>query len=691
MVLSSALLAMSALVGCQQNNNISSSTSDEESSSTSSSQQGDVYYLTAVGQNANYAKYLSNIAIDSSRDDGFKVRNSQFRVGDDNSFQFKPILTVVDDDFLPVSSDRWDKPFDIKVEVKNGDNYVNAETSLYEIVDDKECIINFAEEAVGKTFRLTVVPTGISEESKTNFTKVLEFDVVDGYNVYDAKEISLLETRQSKDNSEEMELDAWPNFKTAHNIDPDLAPKNLILQSDIRITLDDLPAEVLYDANKHGETYKGTMRDWSAIYTLDTNREITLFGNYFQFDFSNLPLITYYDSGSHVNSHSELFAVQKGSFTLQDINVTGNSKYATKDGEDKYAGGLMLLKARDACEEINTNNILARDCFITMMGENTTTAKGYVDYAINDCKFSNNYNSFLYNWSGVMTAKNTDFVKVGGPIVIQDHTNVSSGEKYESDDYTTINGKTSKTIFNNCKLDNYVAGSEAWFVQFGADTILGQIKGLSDLYSYHFGLTFLYDADQHKPVTTAAPVQTINFIAINKSGNAEGPTVEPACGEIIINNDTEENDFNYSQPTLDDCYAAATAQAFAQAIADAGTDPAKLMEVANAFNVPYNSEGTDLVDNLTAKGVELQEAAKVYITHATLRGVNAAGGPVFESGKDFAYFDGSHTYLQPLDNARTGATDPISETADFGTKATHCTALYYNGMMIILGMDKLSA
>ncbi len=702
MVLSlSGILAFGSLVGCQKSN------SDSQDSGSSGSKQEKTYMLSTVNQNANYAKYLSNITIDSSRDDGFKVRTNPYRVGDDNPYKFKPILVVVDDDLNPASEANWDKPFDIKVEIKNADAFEVADAALYEILDAKECVIQFKEGAAGHTFKLSVVPTGIPEASINNFTKTLTIDVIDGYNVYDAKELGLLDTRTTKvSESEEMPLDSWSKFKTANGIDATLKPNNLVLQHDVNITLNDLPPEVVYSANDHGANFAGTMRDWVGVYTLEeSNKDITLFGNYFQFNFSQLPLITYYEGdATHVNSHSMLFDVRRGTFTVEDINVTGNAKYATEENEDKYAGGLMFIKARRYVEAINARNILGRESFITFMGEDTETEKGYVDFDINNCKFSNNYNSFLYNWGGKMVATNTDFVKCGGPIIIQDHVGVGDDNVCEREDYSII-GIAPETIFNNCKLENYVAGTEAWFNQFNVTAMVGQIKGLSDAYSAQLGLTYLVDSQSHAPTTTAGSNATLfNFVAINKSGKAEGATNLPVCGKVIINDGEDADCFNYSQPTQEDVQAYVDLNTFmaeqeaavkAYGEGDGGAALAALFTKWEFQPADMTQEAIQAA--ITEKAMELQQAAAPTINHAALRGVNATqvGGqylPVFQSGGQFACFgmDGEgKQYMQDLSNVVTGATDPLAPTNPFKANATNYTGIYYMGMMLVFGLKEL--
>ena len=693
LVLSSVLLAVS-LTGCKQ-----AEVSSSEEPSSSQSQSGENYYLTGVNQNANYAKYLSNIAIDSSRDDGFKVRDVSFKVGDDNEFHFKPTLTVINDDMDVVDPSNWKNAFEINVEVKTGGtSYSEADAQLYTIVDPLECVIQFKSGAVGKNFRLTVIPTAISEAKKADFTQTLEFQVIDGYNVYDAKELAYFDTRNT---GVLLEITDWRPFKEANGLDVNLKPNNLILQHDVVITMDDMPDTLLYKKGEVEDRYVGTFKDGVGIYALQEDREVGLIGNYFQFDYSQVTLIEYAKPNEHVNSHSSVFGIEMGSFYIENVNVTGNGKYATEEGEDKYAGSLMLVKAREYATSVATSNIIARQAFITFLSEAVSTDKGYIDFVIDDSKLSNNYNSFLYNWGGIMVANNTDFIKCGGPIVIQDHTGVSNDE-YESADYLTIYGRSPKTTFNNCKLENYVAGQEAWFVQFGANDLAPSIKLMSDFY-YPLGLSFAVDSKNHQAMlaSSATPENpsVFNFVGFNKSGSAEAMVNAQVCGEIVINNgESDYSRFNYSQPTQDDMLAFATMQIFigqAQAAQEAyagGDGGAAFMELINYWGLtPASMSPDDILAAVQAKVAELQVPAMPAINHATLRTANGLGAPIFETMGGFGYFDGSHNYMQPLYNAVSGSSDAMAENDPFVTGATSFTALYYNGMMLVMGLVPVQA
>jgi hypothetical protein len=339
------------------------------------------------------------------------------------------------------------------------------------------------------------------------------------------------------------------------------------------------------------------------------------------------------------------------------------------------------------------NNDIARQCFITIMTSTSENDLGYVVSDIKDCKFSDNYNSFLYNWGGLMECENSDFSKTGGPIVIQDHVDVETSDPYESPDYSEIYGHAPITTFDNCVLDNFVAGTEAWFIQFGANAVASDIKSLSDLYYATMGKTFVVDENGTPTVMQTKPnVSLFNFIVFNKSGQSEGLTLYPVCGTAKINDMT----FNYAQPTGDNPNYKKLVEFQAEAEAAVAAYPGDSGEALSALFIKWEFMPEEMTPEaieaaIMAKAGELQAAAasESAMTHRLLREVNAGGAPVFDHGNVLGSYDGNNPYIQPITNAPTWTTaspvtDKMPESSDFVTSSDKYSAIYYNGMMLVV-------
>ena len=94
---------------------------------------------------------------------------------------------------------------------------------------------------------------------------------------------------------------------------------------------------------------------------------------------------------------------------------------------------------------------------------------------------------------------------------------------------------------------------------------------------------------------------------------------------------------------------------------------------------------------IMAKAGELQSAAasESAMTHRLLREVNAGGAPVFDHGNVLGTYDGNNPYIQPITNAPTwGTASPVTDkmpvSSDFVTSSDKYSAIYYNGMMLVV-------
>ena len=78
-----------------------------------------------------------------------------------------------------------------------------------------------------------------------DYTISFEFEVVEGYNVYNAKELGYMDNRTNG-----AEADAWNAFKEANNLASDYFPTNLIFHKNIDITVNDVPGYFFYTAEE---------------------------------------------------------------------------------------------------------------------------------------------------------------------------------------------------------------------------------------------------------------------------------------------------------------------------------------------------------------------------------------------------------------------------------------------------------
>lgn len=533
------------------NNDNSTSTSNKPSDSTSSSSKPSIsvtpstsnstinkVYVESVELNSNITKFLNNKSSSSNK---FMDKTKNMIVGDDNNFKFKPIVKFVDENDLPVEVN--DITFDIELYENKNDVYekvVDAST-YFDSLDNVNCEVNFNDAAVGKKFKIAVAPSGIEKSKASKFTKEFEIEVSDGFNVYNPKEFAYF--NKDRDYNSEYEestgisvIKAWEDFKVANKLTDTNEKNAFILQCDIEITDNDLPKEFFY--HEGDKDYKaqleGTLRDYSNIYyhTFSNNDEkLGLYGNYFTLNASKISLVKqeldYDGSVTNVNqliSHSTLFRTEKKdgvtgeSFVMRDLNLIGNSQRK----EDLALGGGIILHKNHSVKALAENNI-SNSWFITYFIEYIGS-----DYVINKCYARDNFNSFIYNYGGNVTIKNSDMEGTGGPIIIQDHVYYSSGATEH----------IAHAVIENSRLENWVSGEEGWFQLVGATALVPGVKVLSSLFA-QYGRLFVKTRKINNE-----DVQFFNFICVNKnSRNLMG-----ACeGSIKIDN-SAIFDFGKSTP-----------------------------------------------------------------------------------------------------------------------------------------------
>lgn len=461
-------------------------------------------------------------------------------VGDDNGWIFKPACTFYKVDVEAgtqeeVIINEWE--YDIKVYLLNGDKFelLPEGSEMIDAINKVTCAIDFSTNAIGSAFKVEVVPTGLTNKQLENvedYTVSFEFEVVDGYNVYNAKELAYMDNRTSG-----AQADAWKAFKEANGLDATFAPTNLIFHKNIDITVNDLPGYFFYSAaelNSGDSDYDkalGSMKDYENIYqrNLAENQTFNIFGNYYKLSIETLREVVRFDgklSGeAGTNSHTSLFRIEgadNANASLQNINMIGN---APRVENSIKAGGTILIKVEGPAFKAYNNLAV---CFFIAYFPNYT----FTEFLMEKCKAYDSFNSFIYNWgSDKVIIKDCEMIGAGGPVIIQDHVRPQNAD----------GGKIAHTKIINSKLESYVVGTEGWFVNVGASAIIPGIKALDALFT-PFGKSFL-------KMSSDKSLSYINLICVNKSGNAEGITTEKIKGSLTID-DLDSFDFGADDPYL---------------------------------------------------------------------------------------------------------------------------------------------
>lgn len=534
------LLSLIGMVGC--NGDTSSSQSSSQSNSSNGNSSSGIVKMIGTAQKNSIKTSLDNKKEQSNKQEEFVNRKKPYYIGDDNNFNIRPSII-----YWGGNSSKIETNFNISLEIKNGNEYTKVEdaTQYLDNVDTTTCDLDFNEQAIGKTFRISVVPTDAPSEKINEFTQTLEALIVDGFNVYNAKELGYF------NNNLTTTKDAWENFMTENNLNYKGEIKSLVLQDNISITKDDIPSYFMYSSDElkklgYSENdkiytkYLGSLKDqYEGIYHRnfqDKDETFSLYGNYFKLDAIKLPLVKKqsdkdFEAGdkSEVISHAALFKTRnineddkKYIFNISDLTVIGN---ASRQEDTSLGGGIIFHKSGHMVT--NFNNMISRCWFITNFAE-YKKAK----YTINDSKEYDNFNSFIYNWGGNVEINNSEMTGAGGPIIIQDHVNPDKEDTH-----------IGKSVINNSKLENWVAGTEGWFNLFtGASALALQVKGMDQLFNFFGGKTFLKNDDS---------AVKFNLICVNKSGGDAGLSIgQKISGSISFDNKTMdygETDENFAK------------------------------------------------------------------------------------------------------------------------------------------------
>lgn len=529
------------------NSSVSSNSSTDSNSNSSSNDVTHTIVVNGVRLSNAYTQYKnSKSGLTSSERSKFFVLEKDYLVGDDNAFNIKPEISFFDvsstGDIVEVDVESWEFEITLSRFVENK-FVVETDASYVDSIDNVNCLIDLSEKAIGEKFKIDVVPTGLTENQKNKideYTVSYEVNVIDGYNVYDAKEMAYMNnsTYNMSDSSsfnKINEKEVWDAFKTSNNLKLDYYPANLILHKNIVIEDKDIPSQYFFsDDEIHSSDLDydralGSLKDWNELYyrILSENETFNIYGNYFTLDASNISLVTRQgttpqDEDKAVTSHATLFKIvgnETNKASFNDINFVGNSQ---REENIKFSGGLIMNKIEHV--DFTVNNSITTGWFISFMPNRTDAP-----YTMDHCKAYDNFTCFVYNWgSKEVTIKDCEFIGAGGPVIIQDHV---------GHDDNGNGGNAPQTIIDNSNVQSYVTGTEGWFYIVGANALVPQIKALDNV--------FLPAQRAFLKSNSDATNTFFNFICVNKSGSAETVTTKKVSGELSFNTEDTKYSFNY--------------------------------------------------------------------------------------------------------------------------------------------------
>ena len=503
--------------------------------------------------------YNQNRLAQDNEQQEFKIKNAPLYVGDDNPFDFRIFATGIDSTGN-LQTNLTKVRTNIVVKLKNGDSETiipEDELDDYVFIDTENTTLDFTEKAIGKEFKVEVSAKNRDEiyaENPTSFEAVLT--VVDGYNVYDAKDLSV-----------------YDNYHESYNsIKPTTEKVNaVILQNDISIKKDDVRQDMFwttsnpnYNARKDDtdQTLEGTPIDVAdtGIYhrQLQSGETFNFYGNYFKVDLSAFPkMVVEWDDADtsigvnvkesgYMTAHLSVFynenitpVTSENKNTLEPSNLNFENIYFFGNGElnakPENSGAIILCKATKT--NYTAKNNIVHNFYITnffSQDEDFGAKEGY--NVIDNCKAYNSYQCLIYAW-GTKSLKIIDsaYKNAGGPAMIVDHVKPTDDN----------GGYPSFVDVINSKIESHVSGKEPWFTIYGgAGDLVAQLITADQLFT---GLTpgengemvsntlpqtnktLVYDTIKDE---TGNSIGRINLMVAMKSGSAQGLTTQRIHGYV---------------------------------------------------------------------------------------------------------------------------------------------------------------
>ncbi len=333
-------------------------------------------------------------------------------------------------------------------------------------------VITFGSSLVGQTVRLTFAPKYPRLDGVVLDPVSMTVQVNDGVNVYTSADL-----------------------RKAY---ADTAVKTINVLRNITV---DLPKEDYADFEKGAPLNAYEFGAYRRITHVQTDN-VVINGNFFQMDASGLPLVdNRYDnrgkwavegtSGFYVNevqvgvflywntldNSGERIDYHTGTLTVNDLSITGNYTGAADYSNEKidttpilkYSGSWNGIVCRGGTVNVNNANIQNVNVGIFSDGGVSAADKSQqsVQYSLNEVSINNTWNStvYLYNLTK-LTVRNSKFGQGNAAsITVEDRAQASDctvSVEVDVDKATTFN--------------NWVAGTEAWFVAYGQAPTAALIK-----------------------------------------------------------------------------------------------------------------------------------------------------------------------------------------------------------------------
>lgn len=655
----------------------------------------------------------------------FKDNTSAYRVGDDNKYYFYLNLVVLNEfDEIVENVDSKNIPTAATiylVEGKSERKLEGAERDSYVKFNSTENSYDFTDAAVGKTFRLEILPADEhSYVDAKDVTKSHTVTVVDGYNIYEAWELNIITNGDREitekcwgDAGARSQLELVTKFLSDRGVTRPANLAGVVLHDNIELRQDDFPE--LYFANyknSNGKEEPG-MFDQMGLYLIRLTKNqptFNIYGNYYSIYSYNLPCVAtmnqlnnddeYSSSalimatpggGGDNNAYTDIYNKANSGvknptsgyvLNVQDIATRDNDPNSNdQSASERHMRGLSCYRVEEITANITNTNV---DAFMTSLniGASNTTVN------LNGAKFYNAWQTHVFAWNanylqrdigkgteatlpvfdGIKLYANNSFIaKCGGPVIIAQtpNTTPASSDEYKSYRGTSVDVK----LEDNCEIYSYVTGQEAWFVATNQVQLATNIKSMIHPFQVAGKPGFL-------STDKIQGVETVNIVMINmgtpEDMNAEnygynGKFVHGNTVGLLMNS-KEQPKYAGQNPALDNYLAATGGKApiFQSSHDSCYTNPTFKGGAQTAFYDPMSNNGAlkDYLLVADADGYGLVKNGDTYVV------VNAKGEVVNIDPSTIVDADGSPLF-------------DIAGPAYYSSDAKYL-GIHYMGMGIVL-------
>lgn len=490
----------------------------------------------------------------------FMNHNDYLYAGTENTFHFRIKATGVDLEGNRLTGLKKVRT-DVTVSVLKYSNWVvlsDEDVADYMTINTEDATFNFKDKAIEEeAFRITVKaanPAAGMEEANVSFTA--EVKVIDAFNVYTAKELSAYDNSTA---GNEKVFD-WTAIKQEAGV----AGKTInavILQSDISVTRNDVPAEVFW--NKNSENFSSFSADKQKALlgtTIDRNGyglykrfisdgdEFQFIGNFFTVDFSAFPkmvgeskeasTLVDVEKEKIITSHFCAFYNRKANenknFTEQttinwkNVAFVGNGGLSEDPVESiANSGGLLMMKNHSI--NFEGNNTISNNFYIGYffeLGEEYGEFEG--NYVVDSCRGYYSYQCLFYMWGAKHTIiRDSEFKHASGPAIIADHVGANtSGD----------GGQISKIDVIHSTIESKVTTASPWLINYGATDIITQIsQANSAIYAVEnltIGKSLSHGTKDIDEGGTTKKYEVFDLVALIKSSSNEGASTGRVQGYV---------------------------------------------------------------------------------------------------------------------------------------------------------------